>query len=257
VKSSTLRTAAGRVFLRRFLLFSVAGCLALAPVSSRASTVRVSELPGATSMGAAPVESSSTFSNHAGTLTADLLSLLSTAEMRSPERNVSDQFFTFENVRSSSSESSSERTNYDAYSYSGGMGSAERYSTPAPSLISWSLARTGNSGQSNPVAVTALAVPAQTIAVAPEVDTGAPFKHKKGHTQVTSSAPPNPFTQPNNEFGLSTAGDNTIQVHKISYADGGDGGGTSAVPEPRFNSLLLFAGLMSAAFVYRRKSSAA
>jgi hypothetical protein len=251
----TLRTAASRISFRRLLLLSATACLVFAPGALRATTIKVSEVPAAANVAGGTVESSGAFETRARSLTTDLVSLLTGAEMNTFDRGVSNQYFTLDNARSSDSESSSVASRFSYASYSVGVPAA-RYSTPAPSLIGWSLAKPASSGQSKPVVVTALAVPAQTITAAPAVvETG--HKHKKGKAQLTSSAPSNPFTQPNNEFGLSVAGDNTIQVHKISF-DGGKGDGTpSAVPEPRFNSLLLFAGLMSAAFVYRRKSSAA
>jgi hypothetical protein len=244
VKLTTDRTAASRLFF--------AACLVLAPSLLRANTIKVSGVPGGADMGGGTTETSVT--TRAGTLTADLLSLLGAAEVKSFNRTVSEQYFMFDNARASSSESYSMATFTAPASYYGGGGLSARYSFPEPQLIAWNLTRTRTAYQSIPP-VAGKAVPAESLIGETVGGTGP--KHNKGTTATVSNGASNPFVQNDSNFGLSIEGGKGVgQIRKAVLAldAGGDGVGGSAVPERRFNFLLL-AGMMTAAVIYRRRSS--
>ncbi len=244
MKLTTDRTAASRLFF--------AACLVLAPSLLRANTIKVSEVPGAGTGGGTTENSVAT---RAGTLTADLLSLLSAAEMKSFNRTVSEQYFTSNDAGASSSESYSIATFTAPASFYGGNGLSARYSMPAPQLIAWNLTRTRTTYQPIP--------PAAGEAIAGESIIGGTVgggttgnKHNKVTTAIVSSGASNPFVQKDSDFGLSIAGASGVdQIRKVVLAlDAGGGAvGGSAVPEPRSNFLLL-AGMMTAAVIYRRRS---
>jgi hypothetical protein len=244
VKLTTGRTAASRLFF--------AACLVLAPGLSRANTVKVSELPGGAGMGGGTTENS--VAARAGTLTADLLSLLSAAEMKSFNRTVSEQYFTSNDARPSSSESYSIATFTAPASFYGGKGLSARYSMPEPQLIAWNLTRTRTTYQPIPQ-VAGEDVAAESIIGGTAGGTTG-NKHNKVTTAIVSNGASNPFVQKDSDFGLSIAGASGVdQIRKVVLAldAGGDAVGGSAVPEPRFNFLLL-AGMMTAAVIYRRRS---
>ncbi len=248
MKLYTFRTAMGQVIVRQLLLlFSVAAFLACAP-SLRAHAVKVSEVPGIANAGGGTVDASSNeVTTRASSLTGELLSLLTAMQIKNYERGTSEEFFTFANVRSGSSESSSARTMI------GGNDGGEavltaRYPVQEPALIGSNLRKYGGDmfgGMS---------------ANGHQYVNGNVYSNGKATT--TGNAVHNPFVQKNSEVGLSIAGgietaDTDKAGKKVFSLDGKDDVSASAVPEPRLKSLLLLCGIMTAVLIYRRRPRAA
>jgi len=264
VKLYTFRTAMGQVIVRQLLLlFSFAAFLACAP-SLRAHAVKVSEVPGIANAGGGTVDASTSgVTTRASSLTGELLSLLTAMQIKNYERGTSEEFFTFANVRSGSSESPSARTMI------GGNGGGEavltaRYPVQEPALIGWNLRNYGGGYFLNPRAGTET-VPAQMMFGGMSAN-GHQYVngnvYSEGKATPTGNAVHNPFVQKNSEVGLSIAGgietaDTDKAGKKVLSLDAKDDVSASAVPEPRLKSLLLLCGIMTAVLIYRRRPRAA
>jgi hypothetical protein len=244
VKLSTFRTTASCVSPWRFLLFSAAAFLTFAPAPLRAHTIAVSGFPGATNVGEGPVDSSDSFTSRAGTLTADLLNFLTAAQMRSIGRDVNDQFFTVDTDRNWGSGSYSMDTFSDVQS--GGQAVAMVHSSlPNSNLIAWTLTDSGSNQPLNGLAA-GVAVLSQTL--------GHTAHHSKGNAPIENRGSYNPFVHGKGEFVLSVAGNTKgtkVKKDVLSLSD--DKVSSAAVPESRFISLLLLAGIITVVLVYRRR----
>lgn len=220
--------------------------------SALANTVTFLTPPGATSAGGA-VDASATFTTGADTLTIDLSNLLTAAQVGNVGQNLSDLFFTLDTTSSSGSVSSSSATfvNID------GSGDATIATVPGTDPIGWALTNSGSDYLLNGLAGGAF-TPAHTIIGGTPGDTTDPYS--AANASIAGNGPHNPFVQGTGEFVLSipgvTAGTNVSDV-VFSFGTTAGDNVTGVVPEPRFTSLLLFAGIMTAALVYRRKSRTA
>ena len=219
MKLSTIRKASSRLFLCRFLFFWVAALPAFMPVVLRAHTFKESGVPGVTNVGGAPVDSAATFTARAGTLTTELLNLLTIAEVK---QHVSDEFFTLDTARSWGSESSSTDTFIDVV---GGR--------RADSVVHFTLADLELIGWNHTDSVS-------------HVDLNG----------LAGNRTRNPFVQGPGESGLSIGGSAEVAKGRKAVlrlgTQVGDLDSESAVPEPRCNSLILLTGLM-AALAYPRR----
>jgi hypothetical protein len=219
--------------------------------SALANSVTFFTAPGATESGGSPVDASGTFTTGADTLTIDLSNLLTASQMKNVAQNLSDVFFTLDTTSSSGSVSSSTATfvNID------GSGNATIASVPGTDPIGWALTNAGSDYLLNGLAGGAF-TPAHTIIGGTPGDTVDPYS--AANASIAGNGPHNPFVQGTGEFVLSipgvTAGTNVSDVVFSFGTTAGDNVPGGVVPEPRFTSLLLFAGIMTAALVYRRRS---
>jgi hypothetical protein len=245
VKLYTLRTAASRVFLCRLLLFSTSTILAFTPALLEAHTIEVSAIPGEANSGGGPVDSSATVTTRAGTLTTELLNLLTAAQMKSVGRDVNEEFFRLDTARNWGSGTHSLGTLSDVQS-KGRAVSMGHSTSPDSDLITWTFADSGskqplNSLRGNPTVLN------QTLVGG------------TANASIEDRASYNPFVHEKDEFVLSVAGKDTkVKKEAFSLGDQSDDEvSASAVPEPRFTSWLLLAGIMPVALVYRRRSQTA
>ncbi len=241
----TLRTAASRVFLCRLLLLSTSTILAFTPALLEAHTIEVSAIPGEANSGGGPVDSSATVTTRAGTLTTELLNLLTTAQMKSVGRDVNEEFFRLDTVKNWGSGKDSMGTISDVQS--GGRAVSMGHSTsPDSDLIAWTFADSGSKQ------------PLNSLAGDPTVRTQT-LVGATANASIEERASYNPFVHEKDEFVLSVAGKDTkVRKEAFSLGDQSDDKvSASAVPEPRFTSWLLLAAIMPVALVYRRRSRTA
>ena len=259
MKLSTLRTAASRAFLCRLLLLSTSTILAFTPALLEAHTVEVSPFPGGANSGGGPVDSSATLSTRAGTLTTELLNLLTAAQMKSVGRDLNNEFFRLDTARNWGSGRDSMGMSSDVQS--GGREVSMGHSTlPDFDLIAWTLTDFGSNQPVKGLAGDGT-VPSQTLAGGTTGYT--PYNQSNENASIEDHGLYYPFVHEHekDDFVLSVAGDTKeTKLKKEAFSLGGqsdDKVSASAVPEPRLISWLLLAGIMALALVYRRRSQAA
>lgn len=255
MKLLTYQKAASRVFLRRFPLFAAAALLVLTPAF--ANTIKVPEAPGATNAGDGPADSSTTLTSRTSTLTTELLDVMTAAQTKNGRRDVSEEYFTLDTARSWGARSYSPSASSDVQS-NGRAISVVDSTSPNFGLVVW--AHTNHMSNSNLNYPTSGEALQTQMMIGGTVDDKAP-KHSKQDASKAGNDRYNPFVQGKSEFTLSVVGSKEATYLRdfVLSPDGkGDGEGSpSAAIEPRFNSLLLFAGMMTALLVYRRRSRAA
>ena len=252
VKVFTVRTAS-RVLLCRFLFFSVGAFLAFTPAVLKADTVKVPAIPGATNVGGGPSDSSATFTTRATALTTELLNLLTAAQMKTLGRAAGDEFFTLDNNRSGGSGSSSTVTFIDVARRAAAV-SVGHSILPERDLISWTFVNSGSNYPSSGLAGHE-AVPVHTFLDGTAGETAG--THSPVNASTASNGTHNPFVQAKGEFVLSIAGNTKeTELRKAVFslaAKDDDKVSAFAVPEPRFPSLLLLAGIVTVVLIYQRK----
>jgi hypothetical protein len=212
-------------------------------------------MAGGLNSGGGPVDSSATFTTRAGTLTTELLNLLTAAKMKSFGRDVNDEFFTLDTARNWSSGTYSPGTLSDVQS--GGRAVSMVHSTLADSDL---IARTFTDFWSNqPLNGSAGdgAVPSQTLVGGAD---NAPHKHSKRNASIEDRGSYNPFIHGKSESVLPVTGttkDTKVKKEAFSFGDERDDKvSASVVPEPRFISLLLLAGIVAVLVYWRRSRTA-
>jgi hypothetical protein len=240
--------------LRRFRVLSVFAVLGLSPVLLTADTVVFSTGVGATESGGNPVDASATFTTGSGTLTIDLSNLLTAAQVGNVAQNLSDLSFTLDSG-TTGSVTSSTGTFIDVGT-GGAVTSASSVSGSGTDLIGWALTSDGTGGFLLNGLAGSLAGPAQTIIGG---TAGSFTAYSSANASIDNNGPHNPFVQGTGEFVLSIAGvTSSTNISNVVFSFGTTAGdNVGSVPEPRFYSLFLFAGIMTAAVVYRRRSRTA
>jgi hypothetical protein len=258
VKLCTVRTAASRVFLCRLLLLSTSTILAFTPALLEAHTVEVSPFPGANA-GGGPVDSSATLSTRAGTLTTELLDLLTAGQIKSVVRDANEEFFGLDTARNWGYGRDSMGTLSDVQR--GGRAVSMGHSTlPDSDLIAWTLTDFGSNQPVNGLAGDGTA-PSQTLAGGTTGHT--PYNQSNENASIEDHGLYYPFVHEHekDDFVLSVAGntkETKLKKEAFSLGDQSDDKvSASAVPEPRFISWLLLAGIMAVALVDRRRSQTA
>lgn len=236
--------------IRRFGFLFFAAVLALAPGLLTANTITVFTPGGATDTTLDPVDASGTFSTGAGTVTIDLSNLLTAAQMKNVGQDLSDVFFTLDTTTSSGSVSSSTGTFISVGA--GGVVTSTVSDLVGADLIGWGLTNVGGTYHLNGLG--GLETPENTI-IGGTAGSFTPYSN--ANASIDGNAPHNPFVQGAGHFVLSIAGVTAAtNISNVVFSFGttpGDNVPALGVPEPRFNVLLLFAGIMASAFVYRRR----
>ena len=235
--------------MRRLKMISCCAALVFAPALLTANTVSISTAPGSTSAGGA-VDATAVITTGAGTVTIDLTNNLSAAAVKNVGQNLSDLFFSLDNTATSGSVSSSTGTFVDVAS-DGSVSAGTSQSGSATDLIAWSLENTGPgsfhlNGLNGPLL--------QTI-----IGGAGAASYPNANASIAGNGPHNPFVQGTGHFVLSIAGVTAAtNISNVIFSFGTTSGdNVSGVPEPRFYSLLLFAGIIGAAILHRRRSRAA
>lgn len=225
------------------------GCaaLALAPALLTANTVSISTAPGSMSAGGA-VDATAVITTGAGTVTIDLTNNLTASAVKNVGQNISDLFFTLDTTTSSGSVSSSSASFVNVDS----NGNATAASVAGTDPIGWGLSNSG--GTYHLDGLGGSFTPAHTI-----IGGAGAALYANANASIAGNNPHNPFVQGTGHFVLSiagvTAGTNISNVIFSFGTTSGDNVG--GVPEPRFYSLLLFAGIIGAAILHRRRSRTA